>query len=110
MTGPFRRVPVHNDFLQMAISGGGIGGLLFVVWSVAAIGTAVWLVRKLRAAERNEHAALALVATVGLLAMFVTAMFNPILIDARNSIVLALLYTVLASLALQRRRAAQPAP
>lgn len=105
VTGPFRRVPVHNDFLQMAISGGWIGGLLFAGWSIAAIGMAIWLVRSLRAAGRDDHAALALVATVGLICMFVTALFNPILIDARNSIVLSLLYTVLVALALHHRQA-----
>lgn len=110
VTGSIDRVPVHNDFLQMAISGGGIAGLLFVIWSIAAMAMAVLLVRNLRAAGRHDHAALALVATVGLIAMFVTALFNPIMIDARNSTVLALLYTMLASLALQHQRAAKARP
>ncbi|HXV93152.1 MAG TPA: O-antigen ligase family protein, partial [Pseudonocardia sp.] len=109
VTGPYRLVPVHNDYLQMAMSGGAVGGAMFLVWCLGAVGLGAWLVRDLRRRGLPDHARLALVAACGLVAMLVSAAFNPIVVNAANSLVLAVLYTVLASTYLVTRRDRGPA-
>jgi hypothetical protein len=98
VTGSFRLVPVHNDYLQAAMSGGALGAGLLIVWCAASIWLGVWLTRNLRGRGLHEHAALALVTTIGIAGMLVTAIFNPVLFDARNSLLLGLLHFVLASI------------
>jgi O-antigen ligase len=100
VTGASRLVPVHNDYLQLAMSGGILGTALFLAWCLATIVVGIRLVRGLRERGLTEQAALALVVTAGIVSMLATALFNPVLIDARSSLLLGLLHYILASLRL----------
>lgn len=98
VTGVSRLVPVHNDYFQMAISGGAVAAALLVFWAIATVVMGVRLVRRFRQLGLREHAHLALIAATGVVGVLVTAVFNPVLFDTRTSLLLALLHLVLASL------------
>jgi hypothetical protein len=98
VTGVSRLVPVHNDYFQMAISGGAVAAALLVFWAIATVAMSVRLVRRFRQLRMPEHAHLALIAATGVVGVLVTASFNPVLFDTRTSLLLGLLHLVLASL------------
>lgn len=106
-TGANRIVPVHNDYVQFAMGGGLVGVSLLVLWLLLSLVSGIRLSRLARAEGRPDEGRLALLLTIGIATICVTAFFNPILIDAQNSFSLAIIYDLLASLVLTRERQAK---
>lgn len=105
-TGPYRTVPVHNDYVQFAMGGGVIGASLLVLWLLLSLISGIRLSRRAQAENRPDEGRLTLLLTIGIATICITAFFNPILIDAQNSFCLAVIYDLSASLALSRERQA----
>lgn len=77
VNGAYSIQPTHNDYLQLAVSGGAVCVILFLAW--LALQGAGWIAA-LRARATDEWTrSLLLATTTSVLVAFVSASFNPLL-------------------------------
>ncbi|MDV7991225.1 O-antigen ligase family protein [Rhodococcus sp. IEGM 1374] len=96
VTGPFKFVPLHNDYLQIAVAGGLIFVALLLVSLFGIILVAVNSILKVTDRD-NPNRSVTSIALATLLAMLVIAIFNPILVEPGAAIVLALTVVILSN-------------
>ena len=103
------RTPLHDDFLQFGV-GGGVFALLAAV--CLAVGIAVLAVRagrQMYAEGRDAEGNLVTLLAVAHVGLYVTAAFNPVLIDASAALLTGLVLDLILTIsALSRRSVAAP--
>ncbi|WP_157205214.1 O-antigen ligase family protein [Gordonia rhizosphera] len=96
LTGEFKLVPLHDDYLQLAVGGGWVFSILFVgAVLVVAARAMLW---SMELSPRDPRRMTVTVCCSGLLAMLVTAMFNPVLFVAYNGLIFGLLLITIRNL------------
>jgi O-antigen ligase len=97
-SGPVDRIPLHNDYLQIAYGGGIVALALFLGWAVA---TNVHAFRRYRVALEVSpvKAQMIRVLLVGYDAWLVVALFNPLLLDLSLSTSLFIIYGLMMTVA-----------
>jgi hypothetical protein len=98
LTGPYTQVPVHNDYLELAMSGGLIGAGLFCTWAALTLFSAYRCAVHAARLELKRIHALAVTVLVGVATLLLSALVNPVLNDTSNSFVLAVLSVVLSAI------------
>ncbi|WP_410471357.1 O-antigen ligase family protein [Gordonia ajococcus] len=96
ITGPVLRVPLHNDYLQLAVGGGVFWVAGFVIAIVVFLASRLLSLADLP--RSNDQRISMTVAVATCTAILTTAIYNPMLIASQNAIVLALLLVVIANL------------
>ena len=89
------QLPLHNDYLQLALGGGVVAMGLFLGWAVA---TNVLVVRRLQMlwhADRRDHATLLRILLVAYNTWMCIALFNPLLQSIGTSAALFAIYGML---------------
>lgn len=94
VTGPFKFVPLHNDYLQIAVAGGLIFTALLLI---SFFGIILVAVNSILIVEdrQNPNRSLSSIALATLAAILVIAIFNPILIEPGAAMMLALMVVIL---------------
>lgn len=88
ITGKFKYIPVHNDYLQLAIGGGAIYVVAFVGCMMAVLIRGMRTV-SFRTAPAHDRVIL-VVSMSAIASMLVLCSVNPILIDARTGLFFSL--------------------
>ena len=98
VTGPFERVPVHNDYLQLAMSSGIIGLTLFLLVLASLLRVCMRLSAHFEQVGSDSHRDLSIVLALGISAYAIVAGFNPVMFDAGNGLVFGLMSGAVLSL------------
>lgn len=98
VTTTSQRVEPHDDFLQMAMTGGFVGLGLYVSWIALANTEAIRRRRRLLDAGLPNQAALVRTLLIGFNASFAVAVFNPVVSESGLSATIGLFYALSMSI------------